>query len=80
MNNLIDAMEADQGVQEGVPANPALPSARAWLREQAQGLVADLRGLEQALKDAKSAPAGRDALLADLDGLISTSFKAWIGC
>jgi hypothetical protein len=70
MNNLIDAMEADQGVQEGVPADPALPSARAWLREQARGLVADLRGVEQALKDAKSAPAGREALLADLDGLI----------
>jgi hypothetical protein len=70
MNNLIDAMEADQGVPVGVPAAPAQPLGNGWLREQAQGLVADLRGAEQALKDVKSPPAGRDALLVDLDSLV----------
>jgi hypothetical protein len=70
MNNLIDAMEADQGVPVGVPAAPAPPMGNGWLREQARGLVEDLRGVEQSLKGAKSPPAGRDALLADLDGLV----------
>jgi hypothetical protein len=70
MNALIDAMEADQGVPAGVPAAPAPPPDNGWLREQARGLVDDLRGVERSLKDATSAPAGRDALLADLDILI----------
>ena len=48
MNNLIDAMEADQGVPVGVPAAPTLDLGRRRLREQAQGLVEDLRGVEQA--------------------------------
>ena len=36
MNDLIDAMEADQGVPVGVPAARTRPSAAAGLREQAQ--------------------------------------------
>lgn len=70
MNALIDAMEADQGVPVGVAAVPAPASGPALLGEQARGLVQALRGAAQALKDAKPAPAGRDALLADLDSLI----------
>jgi hypothetical protein len=70
MNNLVDAMEADQGVPVGVPAAPDPALGRREIREQAQGLVAALRGVEQALRDSKTDPDGRDALLADLDGLI----------
>jgi hypothetical protein len=68
MNALIDAMEADLGVSSTVPA-PAVSDAAA-LREQSRGIVADLGGLIQALRDTKPAPPGRDALIADLDGLI----------
>jgi hypothetical protein len=70
MNNLIDAMAADQGIPAGPPNAPVPALGRRGLREQAQGLVAGLRGVQQALREAKSAPADRDALVADLDGLI----------
>jgi hypothetical protein len=68
MNALIDAMEADLGVPAEVPAAPALDTP--GLRQQARLLVDDLRGAAKALGDAKPVPAGREALIADLIGLI----------
>jgi hypothetical protein len=68
MNALIDAMEADLGVPAEVPAAPALDTA--GLRQLARILGDDLRDAVRALRDAKPAPAGRDALIADLGGLI----------
>jgi hypothetical protein len=63
MNALIDAMESDLGV-------PSTVSAPAALQERSRGIVADLGGLIQTLRDTKPAPPGRDGLIADLDGLI----------
>jgi hypothetical protein len=68
MNALIDAMEADLGVPVGVPAAPALDTAA--LRQQARLLADDLREAARAIGDAKPAPAARDALIADLGGLL----------
>ncbi len=64
MNALIDEMEADRGVPAPLVSEPEA------LRLQSRGIVADLGVLSQSLRDAKPAPPGRDALVADLDGLI----------
>lgn len=66
MNALIDAMEADQGI----PVGPAPASGIGSIRDQVRGLVEALRAVGRSLKDAKAAPDGRDALLAELNGLI----------
>jgi hypothetical protein len=63
MNALIDATEADLGVPSTMPA----PSA---LREQSRRIVDELGGLIRVLRDTQLAPTDRDALIADLDGLI----------
>jgi hypothetical protein len=67
MNTLIDAMEAE-AVPAAQPVAPALNVAA--LREQARLLVEDLRGAARLLGDLKPAPAGRDALIADLERLV----------
>jgi hypothetical protein len=67
INALIDAMEAE-AVPAPAPVAPRLdPSV---VREQARLLADDLRGTAKALRDAKPGPAGREALIADLDSLI----------
>jgi hypothetical protein len=63
MNALVDEMEADRGAPAPVVSEPAA------LRLQSRGIVADLGVLAQSLRDVNPAPPGRDALVADLDGL-----------
>jgi hypothetical protein len=67
MNGLIDAMESNFFVPAGEPAPPA-PDI-AGLREQTGRLIDDLRGAARSLADARPAPPGRDALVAELGDL-----------
>ncbi len=67
MNAVLDAMET-----EAVPApQPIVPALDvAALREQVRLLVEDLRAAARSLGDLKPVPAGRDALIADLERLV----------
>ena len=70
MNALIDAMEAEAACPVGVPAAPDPDLARRS-GSRPRRLVDDLRGVEQVAERRRSRHrAGRDALIADLDGLI----------
>src|SRR5262249_29094645 len=68
MDSILDATEAR------LAATVATPVARTWdptaLREGARRLVEDLRSLVQAVNESNPAPAGRDDLIEDLNGLL----------
>ena len=71
---VMNAADRRDGGRPGRPRRGAAPAPAldiAGLREQARRLVDDLRGAgRESLGDAKPAPPGRDALIADLDGLV----------
>lgn len=66
MNNLIDAMETDQGL---APRPAPGPSEVEVLRGLSARLLEELDALIAALGEARPAPQGRDTLLADLESL-----------
>jgi hypothetical protein len=68
MNAVFEAIDAE--VAQPVVAPDSRTADLAALREQSRRLAEDLRGLAAELSKVVPAPAGRDALIEDLNGLL----------
>ncbi len=68
MNAVFEAIDAE--VAPPVPAPDNRAADLAALRQQSRRLAEDLRGLAAELSKVVPAPAGRDALIEDMNGLI----------
>jgi hypothetical protein len=68
IDSVFDAIEADFLRTIAPPVDRA-PDA-AGLRDQARRLAQDLRGLIRSVEESQPAPAGRDDLVEDLNGLL----------